>query len=60
MQTIARVNRVFRDKEGGLVVDYIGIAAELRRTLKICTDSRGNGHPTLDTTEALAKLKEPM
>ncbi|SDH56299.1 DUF3387 domain-containing protein [Nitrosomonas sp. Nm132] len=60
MQAIARVNRVFRDKEGGLVVDYIGIAAELRRALKIYTDSRGKGQPTLDAAEALAKLKELM
>jgi len=58
MQAIARVNRVFRDKEGGLVVDYIGIAAELRRALKTYTESRGKGQPTLDTGEALAKLKE--
>ncbi len=60
MQAIARVNRVFRDKEGGLVVDYIGIAAELRRALKTYTESRGKGQPTLDTAEALAKLKELM
>lgn len=56
MQAIARVNRVFRDKEGGLVVDYIGIAAELRRALKTYTESRGKGQPTLDAGEALAKL----
>src|SRR5690554_2840404 len=60
MQAIARVNRVFRDKEGGLVVDYIGIAAELRRALKTYTESRGKGQPTLDSREALAKLKELM
>lgn len=60
MQAIARVNRVFRDKEGGLVVDYIGIAAELRRALKAYTESRGKGQPTLNTAEALAKLKELM
>ncbi len=60
MQAIARVNRVFRDKEGGLVVDYIGIAAELRRALKTYTESRGKGRPTLDAAEALAKLKELM
>jgi type I restriction enzyme R subunit len=60
MQAIARVNRVFRDKEGGLVVDYIGIAAELRRALKTYTESRGKGQPTLDTAEALAKLTELM
>ncbi|MHB8914326.1 MAG: type I restriction endonuclease subunit R [Thiobacillus sp.] len=60
MQAIARVNRVFRDKEGGLVVDYIGIAAELRRALKTYTESRGKGQPTLDLAEALAKLMELM
>ena len=57
MQAIARVNRVFRDKEGGLVVDYIGIAAELRRALKTYTENRGKGQPTLDAAEALASLK---
>jgi type I restriction enzyme R subunit len=56
MQAIARVNRVFRDKEGGLVVDYIGIAAELRRALRTYTESKGKGQPALDAAEALAKL----
>jgi type I restriction enzyme R subunit len=60
MQAIARVNRVFRDKEGGLMVDSIGITAELRRALKIYTDGRGKGQPILDAAEALAKLKELM
>lgn len=60
MQAIARVNRVFRDKQGGLVVDYIGIAAELRRALKTYTESRGKGQPTLNAAEALAKLIELM
>ncbi len=60
MQAIARVNRVFRDKEGGLVVDYVGIAAELRQALKTYTESRGKGQPALDTAEALAKLQELM
>ena len=60
MQAIARVNRVFHDKQGGLVVDYIGIAAELRKALKTYTDNRGKGTPTLDTAEALAKLKEAL
>ena len=60
MQAIARVNRVFRDKEGGLVVDYIGIAAELRRALRNYTENRGKGQPTLDAGEALANLKERM
>jgi type I restriction enzyme R subunit len=49
MQAIARVNRVFRDKEGGLVVDYIGIAAELRKALKVYTESWGKGMPTRPT-----------
>jgi hypothetical protein len=43
MQAIARVNRVFRDKPGGLVVDYIGIANELKQALKTYTDSKGKG-----------------
>jgi type I restriction enzyme R subunit len=60
MQAIARVNRVFRDKEGGLVVDYIGIAAELRNALRTYTESKGKGQPALDAAEALAKLKELM
>lgn len=60
MQAIARVNRVFRDKEGGLVVDYIGIAGELRNALKIYTESAGKGLPALDTAGALAKLRDLM
>jgi type I restriction enzyme R subunit len=60
MQAIARVNRVFRDKEGGVVVDYIGIASELRKALKIYTENRGKGRPANDTGEALAKLLELM
>lgn len=60
MQAIARVNRVFRDKEGGLVVDYIGIASELRQALKTYTENHGKGQPALDTAEALAKLYELM
>ena len=58
MQAISRVNRVFRDKQGGLVVDYIGIAAELRTALKIYTESRGKGQPAQQATEALAQLLE--
>jgi type I restriction enzyme R subunit len=52
MQAIARVNRVFKDKPGGLVVDYIGIANELKEALKTYTDSKGKGSPTLRTNEA--------
>jgi len=60
MQAIARVNRVFKDKPGGLVVDYIGIASELKFALKIYTDSKGKGAPTLDTREAYAILLEKI
>ena len=60
MQAIARVNRVFRDKQGGLVVDYIGIANELKAALKEYTASNGRGKPTVDTAEAFAVLDEKM
>jgi type I restriction enzyme R subunit len=60
MQAIARVNRVFKDKPGGLVVDYIGIASELKKALKTYTDSKGRGAPTLDTHEAFAILLEKI
>ena len=60
MQAIARVNRVFKDKPGGLVVDYIGIANELKQALKTYTDSKGKGAPTMDTREAYAILLEKM
>ncbi len=60
MQAIARVNRVFRDKPGGLVVDYIGIANELRQALKTYTDSKGKGSPSIDSNEAYAILLEKM
>jgi type I restriction enzyme R subunit len=60
MQAIARVNRVFRDKQGGLVVDYIGIAAELRRALRNYTESRGKGEPTTDVHDKLIALLKYM
>ncbi len=60
MQAIARVNRVFKDKPGGLVVDYIGIANELKKALKTYTNSQGKGQPTLDTCEAFAVLMEKV
>lgn len=60
MQAIARVNRVFKDKPGGLVVDYIGIANELKAALKTYTNSNGKGKPTVDTHEAFAILLEGM
>jgi type I restriction enzyme R subunit len=58
MQAIARVNRVFRDKPGGLVVDYLGLADELRQALITYTESGGQGSPKLDQEEAVAKMLE--
>lgn len=59
MQAIARVNRVFtEDKEGGLVVDYLGIAQELKTALTDYTASGGEGKPTLDQELAVAKMLE--
>ncbi|MCM8622409.1 MAG: type I restriction endonuclease subunit R [Candidatus Accumulibacter sp.] len=60
MQAIARVNRVFRDKQGGLVVDYIGIANELKSALREYTASQGRGRPTVDVAEAYAVLEEKL
>jgi type I restriction enzyme R subunit len=60
MQAIARVNRVFKDKPGGLVVDYIGIANELKAALADYTQAHGRGKPTIDAHEALAVLQEQM
>jgi type I restriction enzyme, R subunit len=60
MQAIARVNRVFKDKPGGLVVDYIGIANELKAALADYTQAHGRGKPTIDANEALAVLQEQM
>jgi type I restriction enzyme R subunit len=59
-QAIARVNRVFKDKPGGLVVDYIGIAPQLKDALATYTAAKGKGAPTIDTTEALRILKEKV
>jgi type I restriction enzyme R subunit len=52
MQAIARVNRVYKDKDGGLVVDYIGIANDLKKALSLYTESGGKGKPALDQDEA--------
>ena len=52
MQAIARVNRVYKDKEGGLVVDYIGIATDLKKALSVYTESGGKGKPAFDQDEA--------
>jgi type I restriction enzyme R subunit len=60
MQAIARVNRVFRDKPGGLVVDYIGIANDLKLALREYTQSKGQGRPTVPAEEMFDKLVEEM
>lgn len=58
MQAIARVNRVFKDKPGGLIVDYIGIASDLKTALATYTASGGQGAPTIDQNEAVATMLE--
>jgi type I restriction enzyme R subunit len=60
MQAIARVNRVFKDKKGGLVVDYIGIANELKAALKTYTGAGGRGTGTLDIAEAFAEMQKRL
>ena len=58
MQAIARVNRVFRDKPGGLVVDYLGLADQLKKALATYTESGGQGAPTFDSAQAVAVTLE--
>jgi len=58
MQAIARVNRVFGDKPGGLVVDYLGLAHELKRALATYTESGGTGRTAIDQREAVAVMLE--
>jgi len=58
MQAIARVNRVFKDKPGGLVVDYIGLAYQLRQALAAYTESGGKGNTAIDQAEAVAVMLE--
>ena len=60
MQAIARVNRVFKDKPGGLVVDYIGIGNELKAAMKEYTQAQGRGRPTVDAHEAYSVLMEKI
>jgi type I restriction enzyme R subunit len=56
MQAIARVNRVFKDKPGGLIVDYLGLADELKRALAVYTEAGGAGKAALDQQEAVAEM----
>jgi type I restriction enzyme R subunit len=58
MQAIARVNRVFKDKPGGLVVDYLGLADELKKALATYTESGGTGKTAIDQAEAVAVMLE--
>ena len=58
MQAIARVNRVFRDKPGGLVVDYLGLAHELKRALATYTQSGGTGETAFDQEQAVDVMRE--
>ena len=58
MQAIARVNRVFKDKPGGLVVDYLGLADELKQALATYTEAGGTGKTALDQAEAVAVMLE--
>jgi type I restriction enzyme R subunit len=58
MQAIARVNRVFKDKPGGLVVDYLGLAQELKEALAVYTESGGTGETAIDQEEAVIVMQE--
>ncbi|NIA15067.1 MAG: HsdR family type I site-specific deoxyribonuclease [Nitrospiraceae bacterium] len=58
MQAIARVNRVFRDKPGGLIVDYLGLASQLQKAMASYTQSGGEGNTTIDQEQAVAVMLE--
>lgn len=60
MQAIARVNRVYKDKPGGFVVDYLGIASDLKKALSFYSDSGGKGNPTLQQEQAVALMQEKL
>ncbi len=60
MQAIARVNRVYRDKEGGLIVDYLGIASDLKEALKFYSESGGRGDPAAMQQEAVDVMLEKL
>jgi type I restriction enzyme R subunit len=60
MQAIARVNRVYKDKPGGLIVDYLGIAADLKKALSFYSDSGGKGDPTILQEQAVQLMLEKM
>lgn len=60
MQAIARVNRVYKDKPGGLVVDYLGIASDLKKALAFYSDSGGKGDPTIAQEQAVNLMLEKL
>jgi type I restriction enzyme R subunit len=60
MQAIARVNRVFKDKPGGLVVDYLGIATDLKKALAFYSDSGGKGDPAETQGKAIEAMLEKL
>ena len=60
MQAIARVNRVFKDKPGGLIVDYLGIATDLKKALSFYSDAGGKGEPTDDLDKAIEVMLEKL
>jgi type I site-specific restriction-modification system R (restriction) subunit/very-short-patch-repair endonuclease len=60
MQAIARVNRVFKDKPGGLVVDYLGIASDLKKALSFYANAGGKGEPTVTQDQAVAAMIEKL
>jgi type I restriction enzyme R subunit len=60
MQAIARVNRVFHDKPGGLVVDYLGIASNLKKALSFYSNAGGRGDPALDQSQAVEAMLEKL
>lgn len=60
MQAIARVNRVFKNKPGGLIVDYLGIATDLKKALSFYSDAGGKGDPTIRQEQALNVMLEKL
>lgn len=60
MQAIARVNRVYKDKPGGLVVDYLGIASDLKKALSFYSDSGGKGDPAIAQEQAITLMLEKL
>lgn len=60
MQAIARVNRVYKDKTGGLIVDYLGIASDLKEALSFYSDAGGKGDPAVNQEKAVLLMLEKL